>query len=187
VTERLMGQVDRIAAWGAARQQAWSDYYDHVHRYLRDVVRLDPSRALTARLREQLSGHGQASFALTVAAAPALRALREVVPPSPPAPVRRPRPERAPALEQVTPTAALDPLETRVRELIAGGASELSDVTRKATAELPAEQRFLGAGKIAELAARVGHPEPARERPWVAVSPGLVIEDWPMARGARRS
>lgn len=187
VTQRLMGQVDRIAAWGAARQQAWSDYYDHVHRYLRDVVRLDPSRALTARLREQLSGHGQSSFALTVAAAPALRMLREVVPPAPPPPVRRPRPERAPALEQVEPTAAVDPLEARVRELIAGGASELSEVTRQATAQLPAEQRFLSAGKIAELAARLGRPEPARERPWVPVSPGLVIEDWPMTRGGRRS
>lgn len=187
VSQRLMGQIDRIAAWGAARQQAWSEYYDHVHRYLRDVVRLDPSRALTARLREQLSGHGQSSFALTVAAAPALRMLRDVVPPAPPPPVRRPRPERAPALEQVAPSAAVDPLEARVRELIAGGASELSEVTRQATAELPAEQRFLGAGKIAELAARLGRPEPAKERPWVPVSPGLVIEDWPMTHGGRRS
>ncbi len=187
VTQRLMGQVDRIAAWGAARQQAWSDYYDHVHRYLRDVVRLDPSRALTARLREQLSGHGQSSFALTVAAAPALRVLRDVVPPAPPPPVRRPRPERTPTLEQVPTLDSVDPLEARVRELIAGGASELSDVTRRATAELPVEQHFLGAGKIAELAARLGRPEPARERPWVAVSPGLVIEEWPMANGERRS
>jgi chromosome partition protein MukF len=187
VTERLMGQVDRIAAWGAARQTAWSDYYDHVHRYLRDVVRLDPSRALTARLREQLSGHGQSSFALTVAAAPALRVLRDVVPPAPPAPVRRPRPERAAALEQVAPPAAVDPLEARVQELIAGGARQLSDVTRQVTAELPDEHRFLGAGKIAELAARLGRPEPERERPWVPVGPGLVIEDWPMTRGERRS
>ena len=187
VAQRLMGHIDRIAAWGASRQRAWSEYYDHVHRYLRDVVRLDPSRALTARLREQLSGHVDSPFALTVAAAPALRALRNVVPPSPAPPVRRPRAERAPRLEEVAPSAAIDPLEARVRELLHGGAGELSEVTRGATEELPPEQRFLGAGKVAELAARLGRPELARERPWVAVSPGLVIEDWQMTREQQKS
>src|SRR6185312_7872721 len=48
---RLIDHVDRIAAWGAARQRAWSEYFQYVHRYLRDVVRLDPTRALTQRLR----------------------------------------------------------------------------------------------------------------------------------------
>ena len=180
VAQRLMGQVDRIAAWGASRQQAWSEYYEHVHRYLRDVVRLDPSRALTERLREQLSGHAKNPFALTVADAPALRALRNVVPPAPPPPVRRPRVDRTPKLEEVAPHAPVDPLEARVRELLQGGVTELSEVTRQTTAELASEQRFAGAGKVAELAARLGRPEVARERPWVAVSPELAIEDWHM-------
>jgi chromosome partition protein MukF len=51
---RLSEQLDRIGAWGSARQQAWSEYYQYVHRYLRDVVRLDPTRALTERLRAEL-------------------------------------------------------------------------------------------------------------------------------------
>ncbi|MEO6598612.1 MAG: condensin subunit MukF, partial [Polyangiaceae bacterium] len=55
--QRVMEHVDRISAWGAARQRAWSEYYQYVHRYLCDVVRLDPSRALIERLREQLSKH----------------------------------------------------------------------------------------------------------------------------------
>lgn len=181
VAERLMGQVDRIAAWGSARQQAWSEYYDHVHRYLRDVVRLDPARALTERLREQLSGLCESPFSLTVADAPAIRVLRSVVPPAPPAPVRRPRPERAAKLEEAAAAPPVDPLEARVREAIDAGALELSAVTRTTTAELPEEQRFAGAGKVAELAARLGRPRIAHARPWVAVHPGLVIEDWQMA------
>ena len=36
---RLADQVDRIAAWGSARQRAWSEYLQYVHRYLRDGVR----------------------------------------------------------------------------------------------------------------------------------------------------
>ena len=64
--ERVMEQVDRIRAWGAARQRAWSEYYQYVHRYLCDVVRLDPSRALIQRrLREQLSQHTARPFALS--------------------------------------------------------------------------------------------------------------------------
>jgi len=78
--ERVMEQVDRIRAWGAARQRAWSEYYQYVHRYLCDVVRLDPSRALIQRLREQLSQHTSRPFALSVAAAASPRLLREIAP-----------------------------------------------------------------------------------------------------------
>lgn len=33
--QRVGEQVDRMAAWGASRQQAWSGYYQYVHRFLR--------------------------------------------------------------------------------------------------------------------------------------------------------
>jgi len=185
VVHRVMGQIDRIAAWGAARHVAWSEYYDHVHRYLRDVVRLDPERALSQRLRDQLSGHGDAPFSLTVADAPALRVLRTVVPVPPPAPVRRPRGERKPTLEEA-PALVADPLGERVRELLsdehASGSLGLSELTARATADLPPEQQFASAGKVAELAARLTTPELARQRPWVAVRDGLVIEDWQLGR-----
>src|SRR5262249_26210409 len=41
---RVIDQVDRIAAWGSARPRAWSGYFQYVHRYPRDLVRLDPAR-----------------------------------------------------------------------------------------------------------------------------------------------
>lgn len=178
VAQRVLGQIDRVAAWGAARQEAWSEYYDYVHRYLRDVVRLDPARALTQRLREQLSGHAASPFSLTVADAPPLRVLRLVVPPAPPAPVRRPRAERAPKLEEVEGVNPNDVLAARVRELLDGGAMDLSQVTAQVVESMPTEQGFATAGKIAELAAQLGKPELERERPWVPVRDGLVIEDW---------
>lgn len=178
VTQRVMGQIDRVAAWGASRQQAWSEYYEYVHRYLRDVVRLDPSRALTQRLREQLSGHVESPFSLTVADAPAMRVLRSVVPPAPAPPVRRPRGERTPKLDEAPAGEREDPLATRVRELLEGGALELSQITARAIDDLPAEQRFGSAGKIAELLARLAWPELSRTRPWVSVREGLSIEDW---------
>ncbi|MDQ3370299.1 MAG: condensin subunit MukF, partial [Myxococcota bacterium] len=90
---RLMDQIDRSVSWGTARQRAWSEYFQYVHRYLRDVVRLDPTRALTQRLRDQLAGAG-AKFALTYAAAPPIRILRTVAPVRDKPPVVRPRQPR---------------------------------------------------------------------------------------------
>jgi chromosome partition protein MukF len=178
VTQRVMGQIDRVAAWGAARQEAWSEYYDYVHRYLRDVVRLDPSRALTQRLREQLGGHVATPFSLTVADAAPLRVLRSVVPPAPPVPVRRPRAERTQKLEEVASEDPALALTARVRDVMGEGVSDLSSITARVVEGLPHEQGFATAGKIAELAAQLGKPELMRERPWVPVRDGLVIEDW---------
>jgi chromosome partition protein MukF len=176
----MMDQIDRIAAWGAARQRAWSEYYQYVHRYLRDVVRLDPSRTLVHRLREQLAGRAGRPFALAVAAAPSIRLLRELEPRGERPPVRRPRKER-----EAEPAAAVNrdheaELELRVRAVLADGVRGLSEVTARITNEEPAEGRFATTGKVAETVARVARPEAEKTRPWVALGNGIEIEDWPL-------
>lgn len=185
---RVVEQVDRIAAWGSARQRAWSEYYQYVHRYLCDVVRLDPSRALTQRLREQLSAHVARPFALTVAAAPSIRLLRDVtdVPDDRP-PVRRPKRERE---KPPSPAQPLDPhavVEERVREALAEGATGLQQITERVTGELPNEERFIAAGRVAQAVARLRKPSSERERPWLPVADGLLIEEWAVGEARGRS
>jgi chromosome partition protein MukF len=181
---RLIDQVDRIAAWGSARQRAWSEYFQYVHRYLRDVVRLDPTRALTQRLREQLAGNGQ-RFALAYASAPPLRILRAT-------PVVRDRPPvvrpHAPRDREPAADAGEDPqvaLDARVQRALDGGAAALSAVTTEVTAELPGPERFVEAGRVANTVARLARAQAERERPWVAVAEELEIEDWDLARPDR--
>jgi chromosome partition protein MukF len=174
---RLMDQIDRIAAWGSARQRAWSEYFQYVHRYLRDVVRLDPTRALLQRLRDQLAGAGR-RFALAHAGAPPIRLLRTVaaVPDRPP--VVRPR---APREREPEADAGEDPqavLDGKVRRALGAGATALSAVTGEVTAELPAGERFVEAGRVAQTVAKLARASAAIERPWVAVGDDLVIEDW---------
>jgi chromosome partition protein MukF len=175
----LVEQVDRIAAWGAARQRAWSEYYQYVHRFLRDVVRLDPSRVITHRVRESLAAEGGARFALTVAAAPAIRLLRDVdAPPAERPPVRRRRPDAEPTLAE---EPAVDPqarLETDVRAAVAGGARGLAEVTTRVAGALGSTERFVASGRIAQTIARVTRPDARADRPWVSVADGLVIEEW---------
>jgi chromosome partition protein MukF len=178
-----MDQVDRIAAWGSARQRAWSEYFQYVHRYLRDVVRLDPTRALMQRLRDQLAGAGP-RFSLAVAGAPPIRLLRAVaaIPERPP--VVRPRAprEREPAADIGEDPQAL--LDDKVRRALGAGATALSTVTGDVTRELPAPERFVEAGRVAETVARLARAASSIERPWVAVGDDLVIEDWSLTAPA---
>ncbi len=178
-TRRLVEQVDRIAAWGAARQHAWSGYYQYVHRFLRDVVRLDPSRVVTHRVRERLASDGSTQLALAVAAAPPMQVLREIVPPpSGKPPVRRPRPDAEAPLAQEPPEDREARLDADVRGAIAAGARGLGDVTARLTGVLPAPERYAAAGRIAHAIARVTRPDARAERPWVPVDSGLQIEEW---------
>jgi chromosome partition protein MukF len=183
---RLMDQIDRSVAWGTARQRAWSEYFQYVHRYLRDVVRLDPTRALSQRLREQLAGNG-AKFALAYASAPPLRILRTVMRAPDRPPVVRPRQprEKEPAAEApVDPQAILD---EKVQRSLDGGARVLSSVTADVTAELAQGERFVEAGRVAHTVAQLARVASGHERPWVAVDSELEIEEWRVdgTRGAR--
>ena len=180
---RVMDQVDRIAAWGSARQRAWSEYFQYVHRYLRDVVRLDPTRALMQRLRDQLAGVGR-RFSLAHAAAQPIRLLRTVAPLPERPPVVRPR---APREREPEADAGEDPqavLDGKVQRALGGGATALSAVTGEVTGELPGPERFVEAGRVAEAVARLARASADLERPWVAVGDDLVIEDWALAPGA---
>ncbi|MGA2449983.1 MAG: condensin subunit MukF [Polyangiaceae bacterium] len=178
-TRRVVEQIDRIAAWSGARQRAWSEYYQYVHRFLRDVVRIDPTRVLTHRLREQLTGSAGEGFALRVASAASIRLLRPVRPPAegrPPVRRRSGEPETT-----VTDVASVDPqakLDTDVRAAVDGGARSLAEVTALLTAGMPPGERYVAAGRIALAVARVCRPLTTADRPWVSVADDLVIEEW---------
>ncbi|HYP98493.1 MAG TPA: condensin subunit MukF [Polyangiaceae bacterium] len=185
--ERVMEQVDRIRAWGAARQRAWSEYYQYVHRYLCDVVRLDPSRALIQRLREQLSQHTSRPFALSVAAAASPRLLREIEPFKDDKPkVSRPRAERerAPVDNDAIDQHAV--VEELVQGALARGSLGLCEVTQQVNAETPSELQFVTAGRVAQVVARLSRTTGERDRPWVSVNDDLVIEEWKLVKGGAR-
>jgi len=174
---RLMDQIDRSVAWGTARQRAWSEYFQYVHRYLRDVVRLDPTRALSQRLRDQLAGSG-AKFALAYASAPPLRILRKVVRVPERPPVVRPRQPRDKEPTAETPVDLQAILDDKVQRSLDGGARELSSVTAEVTAELAEGERFVEAGRVAHTVAQLARVESGHDRPWVAVGDELEIEEW---------
>lgn len=184
--QRVIEHVDRIAAWGGARQKAWSEYYQYVHRYLRDVVRLDPDRALSQRLRDQVARWPQHPFHLLVAHAGAIRLLRPLEARIERPPVARPKIDREADPAWVEAEDALADIETRVAQALEEGLDTLVDVTAQVLAVLPAEAHYVAAGRIADAVGRWARVQAERNRPWRAVDDCLEIEDW-IIRGRRET
>ncbi len=185
--QRVIEHVDRIAAWGGARQRAWSEYYQYVHRYLRDVVRLDPDRALSQRLRDQVANWPSTPFHLLVAAAPSMLLLRPLESRVERPAVMRPRTDREGSPDLVDPEDAGLNIETLVEDALAAGARSLAEVTEWVLPQFPADLRYAVTGRVADVLARITRTRRAIERPWRTVAPRLEVEDWELPReGDRR-
>ncbi|MBL9110887.1 MAG: condensin subunit MukF, partial [Myxococcales bacterium] len=180
----VMEQVDRVAAWGTARQRAFSEYYQYVHRFLRDVVRLDPSRALTQRLRDQLGGAVGRKFSLVVAGEAPPWLLRDGPPPRDDGPpVKRPKKPREPELE--TTDEGPDPrevLEAAVTAALTEGVPTLSALTERTTRDTAPGDRFVAAGRVAEIAGKLVRPLARAERAWIPTGDGYELEEWTLPR-----
>lgn len=184
--QRVIEHVDRIAAWGGARQKAWSEYYQYVHRYLRDVVRLDPDRALSQRLRDQIARWPQQPFHLLLAHAGAIRLLRPLETRIERPPVARRQTDREVDPAWVEAEDVLDDLEARVFRALEDGTDTLADVTVQVLVTVPTETHYVAAGRIADVVARWTHLQDERDRPWRAIGEHLEIEDR-VIRGRREA
>ncbi len=180
--QRVIEHVDRIAAWGGARQRAWSDYYQYVHRYLRDVVRLDPDRALSQRLRDQVVGWPSTPFHLLLAAAPRIRLLRRLELRAERPAVMRPRSDREGTPDLVDPDDTRLDIETLVEGALRAGARSLAEVTERVLEEFPTDQRYAVTGRVAEVLAQRSWTTCSVERPWRTVAPCLEVEDWELTQ-----
>lgn len=181
--QRVIEHVDRIAAWGNARQHAWSEYYQYVHRYLRDVVRLDPDRAFSQRLRDQTVAWPDSPFFLLIARAPSIRLLRPLEGRFERPPVARPRTDREADPEWVEPENAHADIEALVTQAIADGASTLADVASRVLPVLPESLHYLATGRIADATGRLAGVRSEYERPWAPVCSLIEVEDWAVGRG----
>ena len=181
--QRVIEHVDRIAAWGGTRQRAWSDYYQYIHRYLRDVVRLDPDRALSQRLRDQVASWPSTPFQLRVASAHSIRRLRPCESRVERPAVTRPRTDREPSPDLVDPEGEGLDIETLIKGALADGANSLAEVTEWVLPEFPPRLRYAITGRVADVLARVTRTRSAYERPWRPVAPNLELEDWDLPEG----
>lgn len=177
--QNVQVHLERVAAWGTDRQRAWSKYYQFVQRYLRDVVRLDPDRAVSQRLRDQLGGWLEHQFFFAVAKEPSIRLLREQESRVARPPVTRRRVERDFIPELMDADAPTISLEVRVIEALRSGSSSLTEVLDAVLPHFPAEELYRKVGQITAILAEQAHLQGPRERGWRPLkSAPLVVEEW---------
>ncbi|MFO0744776.1 MAG: hypothetical protein U1F43_03760 [Myxococcota bacterium] len=180
---RVAEEVDRVVAWGTARQRAWSDYYQYTSRFLRDVVRLDPQRALSQRLRDQLRDFTAAPFSAVVADAPKIALLRTVEAwRDRPAVTRAPVSDAALALVSASQGTSLSDLVTTA---LAARPASLVDALARVLASVPKDDRFEAIGAVtaqvglrAPIVPTSTELAPLRDRPWRPVAERFEVEDW---------
>ena len=177
---RVAERIDQVAAWGNDRQEVWSHYYQNTHRFLRDVVRLDPSRALSERLRDQLAGWIDDPFFLNVTETKPMRVLREVETRIDRPPVARSSRNREVNLEPVSTDPDPRDLEALVTTALTHTPDTLATVVREVLPQLPEERQYRAIGEIAAQIARHAASRPGETRPWVHVPCDFEIEDWPL-------
>ncbi|MDW7710786.1 MAG: hypothetical protein SCH98_09945 [Deferrisomatales bacterium] len=184
--QKVQEHLDRVTAWGGDRQRAWSDYYQFVQRYLRGVVRLDPDRAVSQRLRDQLVAWLDKPFALNAAQEPSIRLLRDDQAKVDRPPVTRPRRDRECAPEVVPPDPAPVALEERVDAALADGLASLVAVTAQVLQVVPGPERYRTAGRTAELVAARARVSSPLERSWERLDAlDMELQDWRLDSGGR--
>lgn len=175
---QVCNEVERVGEWGRTRLEAWSEYFQYVHRYLRGVVRLDPDRGITHRMRDGLKSWSHAPWFLVVADPVPYRHLRQPEPIGSRAPVIRPHldRERAPA-EISDAEPAIDPALI-AQTALARGSAQLVEVLRLALAEVKERERYVLAGRIAHALGTRGLIRYPRDERWHRVTGDLEAQDW---------
>lgn len=154
-----------------------------MHRYLRDVVRLDPDRALSQRLRDQLAAWPSRPFHLLLAHALSIRLLRPLEARLERPIVARPRADREAAPEWVEAENLLADVDMLITKAVEEGARTLTDVSARVLPALPEPAQYAAIGRVADALARLAAVSAARERPWMPVGERFEIEDWTVSGG----
>ncbi len=175
---RVADQITRVTAWGTVRLRAWSDYFQFVQRFLRSVVRMDPERALSHRLREQITRWPENPFYMAVIRAPSIKLLREDALQLERPPVCRPHVDREGGLTELRGKAKGPPLADQVRQVIDDGACTLAEVLERLLPAIEPKMRYRAIGRIA--AAFADHRRVCRDldREWTAVLDAYLVEEW---------
>ena len=186
--QRVADQVDRMTAWGRSRQEAWSGYYQYVHRFLRDVVRLDPGRALSQRLLEQIRAWPRRAFSFVVASESHIHLLRPLKTHEERPDVARPRSDREYEPALVSPEQATTDLEALVNAALAQSPPTLAAVTRCVLKQLDEGEHYSATGRTAAVVATLRKQHAPHEREWERVTDSIEIEDWTLvpSEGNRR-
>ena len=71
-------RLDQLEQWGKERVSSWSQYYRRVNDFLQSIVRFDPNRELSQKLKEQIQEYPEKPWCLELIEPLVYRGLREI-------------------------------------------------------------------------------------------------------------
>jgi chromosome partition protein MukF len=174
-------ELERVGAWGQERLEGWSEYFQYVHRYLRGIVRLDPDRGVTLRLRDGLKDWSNAPWFLVVADPLPYLHLREPEPIGSSTPVTGPLTDREPQPAEEDASAPSIEAMALVLAALGQGSVRLVDLLRSALPGATDRERYALAGRIAHALGSQGVVRYPRDEAWHSVLGDMEAQDWQVA------
>lgn len=176
----VSARVTALAEWGRKRHETWSQYLQLMLGTLRTIIRLDPDRAMSLRLRDGIRAGTLPGFlTLPIPARTAVLRDQRVAPDRPEA--TRPRASEREPLR--VPPVLEKPLEYHVDLAVSAGANTLSAVLGAVLPGVAPADHYRAVGRIARHLAcnhRIGRE---RDAAWTQVDFGLSITEWHLQGG----
>ncbi|MBU3914363.1 hypothetical protein KKA14_02425 [bacterium] len=76
--ESIYSRLDQLEQWGKERVVSWSQYYRRVNDFLQSIIRFDPNREFSQKLKEQILTYPESPWYLRIIRPEKYRTLREI-------------------------------------------------------------------------------------------------------------
>lgn len=188
--ESVQNQLEAIREWANASLEDWSKYYSNVHNFIRVMVRTDPNREASHRLREAISAHSDMSWTLRVMQPEPCWQLREgefkKIEPSIEITGKVARAEIS--LAQPVDTSIMNAVVTRVEiELNENGVSSIQPILRDIADKVSLPDLYQIAGELVEIMAIRGQPHPFNGIPWAEVIGSVQVQNLTVVKKSNQS
>ena len=78
IVEKIYNRLDQLEQWGKERVASWSQYYRRVNDFLQSIVRFDPNRELSHRVKEQIRAYPEEPWYLRMIEPTTYRTIRDI-------------------------------------------------------------------------------------------------------------
>lgn len=78
IIELIFNRLDHLEQWGKERVASWSQYYRRVNDFLQSIVRFDPNRELSAKLKDSIQQYPDQPWFMSLIVPPIYRGLQEI-------------------------------------------------------------------------------------------------------------
>lgn len=177
--ENVQTQIETIRQWATFSLEEWSQYYHHVHDFIRVTVRADPNREITYRLRDAIQVYFSIPWTFSVRQSQPHFQLREGEFTRAVEPVKITKISHT-EVEDAAPInkKLVDEVIREVDEALAAtGAANLLTILKKLLPKMTQSETYSIAGEMVRILAERGYPVPLVNTCWTNIQDNMELQD----------